>query len=86
MKKLLTLLICLLALISCKENKNSVVLSDEDNAIATLQLYQNVSPELANSILNKKKYHSPGQELLNTIFYGHGTTRADQIGDINEGM
>lgn len=48
--------------------------------------YQNVSPELANSILNKKKYHSPGQELLNTIFYGHGTTKADQIGDINEGM
>ena len=52
----------------------------------TIFPYQNVSPELANSILNKKKYHSPGQELLNTIFYGHGTTRADQIGDINEGM
>lgn len=46
MKKLLTLLICLLAFISCKESKSSVVLSDEDNAIATLQLYQNVSPEL----------------------------------------
>ena len=46
MNKLLTLLICLLALISCKENKSSLVLSDEDNAIATLQLYQNVSPEL----------------------------------------
>ena len=46
MKKLLTLLICLLAFISCKENKSSFVLSDEDNAIATLQLYQNVSPEL----------------------------------------
>lgn len=48
--------------------------------------YHNVSPELADSILKKKNYHSPGQELLNTIFYGHGTTKADEISDINEGM
>lgn len=48
--------------------------------------YNNVSFELADRIMNKKAYHSPGQELLNTIFYGHGTTRADEISDIDEGM
>lgn len=52
----------------------------------TIFPYQNVSMELADRILNKKAYHSPGQEMLNTIFYGHGTTRADQIDDIEEGM
>lgn len=52
----------------------------------TIFPYENVSPELADSILKKKNYHSPGQELINTIFYGHGTTRADKISDINEGM
>lgn len=52
----------------------------------TIFPYQNVSLELADRILNKKAYHSPGQEMLNTIFYGHGTTRADQIDDIEEGM
>lgn len=48
--------------------------------------YQNVSPELADRILKKQSFHSPGQELLNTIFYGHGTTRADEIFDIEDGM
>lgn len=48
--------------------------------------YENVSPELADSILEKRANHSPGQELLNTIFYGHGTTKADEIADINDGM
>lgn len=48
--------------------------------------YNNVSMELADRILNKKAYHSPGQTLLNTIFYGHGTTRADEISDIEDGM
>ena len=48
--------------------------------------YQNVSLELADRILNKKAYHSPGQEMLNTIFKGHGTTKADEIADIEEGM
>lgn len=52
----------------------------------TIFPYYDVSPELADTILKKKNYHSPGQTLLSTIFYGHGTTRADQIGDINEGM
>lgn len=52
----------------------------------TIFPYNNVSMELADRILKKKAYHSPGQEMLNTIFYGHGTTRADQISDINEGM
>lgn len=52
----------------------------------TIFPYQNVSPELADKILKKKNYHSPGQTLLNTIFYGHGTTKADQIGSIDEGM
>ena len=48
--------------------------------------YHDVSPELADKILKKKSYHSPGQTLLNTIFYGHGTTRGDEIADIEEGM
>lgn len=48
--------------------------------------YQNVSMELADRILKKRAYHSPGQTMLNTIFRGHGTTRADEIADINEGM
>ena len=52
----------------------------------TIFPYHDVSPELADEILKKKNYHSPGQTLLNTIFYGHGTTRADQIADIEEGM
>ena len=52
----------------------------------TIFPYYDVSPELADAILKKKNYHSPGQTLLDTIFYGHGTTKADQIGDINEGM
>lgn len=48
--------------------------------------YHDVSPELADEILKKKNYHSPGQTLLNTIFYGHGTTKGDEISDIEEGM
>lgn len=48
--------------------------------------YHDVSPELADAILKKKTYHSPGQTLLDTIFYGHGTTKADRITDIEEGM
>lgn len=48
--------------------------------------YENVSPELADSILKKKNYHSPGQTLLDTIFYGHGTTKGDEISDVEEGM
>jgi hypothetical protein len=48
--------------------------------------YQNVSMEMADRILNKRAYHSPGQTLLDTIFYGHGTTKADEISDIEEGM
>lgn len=52
----------------------------------TIFPYHDVSPELADKILKKKAYHSPGQTLLNTIFYGHGTTRGDQITDIEEGM
>lgn len=55
-------------------------------ADGTIFPYENVSPELADRILKKKNYHSPGQTLLDTIFYGHGTTKADQIGDIEEGM
>ena len=39
-----------------------------------------------DKILKKKSYYSPGQTLLNTIFYGHGTTRGDEIADIEEGM
>ena len=52
----------------------------------TIFPYFDVSPELADKILKKKSYHSPGQTLLSTIFYGHGTTRADEINDIDEGM
>lgn len=52
----------------------------------TIFPYYDVSPELADSILKKKNYHSPGQTLLDTIFYGHGTTKADQIDNIEEGM
>ena len=52
----------------------------------TIFPYQNVSQELADAILKKKAYHSPGQTLLSTIFKGHGTTRADMIDDIEEGM
>lgn len=52
----------------------------------TIFPYQNVSQELADTILKKKAYHSPGQTLLSTIFKGHGTTRADMIDDIEEGM
>lgn len=52
----------------------------------TIFPYENVSPELADRILKKKNYHSPGQTLLNTIFKGHGTTKADEIYDIEEGM
>lgn len=48
--------------------------------------YHDVSPELADAILKKKNYHSPGQTLLNTIFKGHGTTKGDEISDIEEGM
>lgn len=48
--------------------------------------YQNVSMEMADRILNKRAYHSPGQTLLDTIFYGHGTTKADEISNIEEGM
>lgn len=48
--------------------------------------YYDVSPELADRILKKKSDHSPGQTLLNTIFYGHGTTKGDQISNIDEGM
>ena len=48
--------------------------------------YHDVSPELADRILKKKNYHSPGQTMLATIFKGHGTTRADMIDDIEEGM
>ena len=48
--------------------------------------YYDVSPELADMILKKKTYHSPGQTLLNTIFKGHGTTKADRIENIEEGM
>lgn len=48
--------------------------------------YYDVSPELADEILTKKAYHSPGQTLLGTIFYGNGTTSADEITDIEEGM
>lgn len=52
----------------------------------TIFPYHDVSPELADEILKKKNYHSPGQTLLNTIFYGHGTTKGDEISDIEEGM
>lgn len=52
----------------------------------TIFPYYDVSPELADRILKKRSSHSPGQEMLNTIFYGHGTTKEDQIGDIEEGM
>ena len=52
----------------------------------TIFPYYDVSPELADMILKKKSYHSPGQTLVNTIFKGHGTTRADMIDDIMEGM
>ncbi len=65
MKKLLTLLICFLALISCKESKSSLVLSDEDKAIATLRLYQNVSPELIeehNNLYQLMLKHSTSAE------------------------
>lgn len=48
--------------------------------------YYDVSPELADQILKMKSNHSPGQTLLNTIFYGHGTTKGDEISDIEEGM
>ena len=48
--------------------------------------YYNVSSALADKILKKKTYHSPGQELLNTIFKGHGTTKMDRIASIEEGM
>ena len=52
----------------------------------TIFPYFDVSPELADAILKKKNYHSPGQTMLATIFKGHGTTRADMIDDIEEGM
>ena len=52
----------------------------------TIFPYHDVSPELADAILKKKNYHSPGQTMLATIFKGHGTTRADMIDDIEEGM
>ena len=52
----------------------------------TIFPYYDVSQELADKILKEKSYHSPGQTLLNTIFKGHGTTSADQIGDIEDGM
>ena len=66
MKKLLTLLSCFVILISCKENKSSSVLSDDDKAIATLQLYQNVSPELIEERNNlyqlMLKHSTPAEE------------------------
>ena len=52
----------------------------------TIFPYHDVSPELADKILKMKNNHSPGQTLLNTIFYGHGTTKGDEISDIEEGM
>lgn len=52
----------------------------------TIFPYENVSPELADDILKKRASHSPGQEMLDTIYYGHGTTKADEIYDIEEGM
>ena len=52
----------------------------------TIFPYQDVSPELADQILKKKNYHSPGQTLLSTIFKGHGTTKGDEIDSIEEGM
>jgi hypothetical protein len=52
----------------------------------TIFPYYDVSPELADRILKEKTYHSPGQTMLATIFKGHGTTKADQINDIEEGM
>ena len=52
----------------------------------TIFPYQNVSPEMADEILRKKAAHSPGRTMLDTIYYGHGTTKADEISDINEGM
>lgn len=48
--------------------------------------YHDVSPELADMILKKQNYHSPGQTLLDTIFYGHGTTKGDEISSLDEGM
>lgn len=48
--------------------------------------YHDVSPEMADMILKKKNYHSPGQTLLDTIFYGHGTTKGDEISSLDEGM
>lgn len=52
----------------------------------TIFPYYDVSPHLADFIMTKKSNHSPGQSMLNTIFKGHGTTRADQINDIEDGM
>ena len=52
----------------------------------TIFPYENVSPELADDILKKRANHSPGQEMLDTIYYGHGTTKNDEISDIDEGM
>ena len=52
----------------------------------TIFPYENVSPELADYILTKKPAHSPGRSVLDTIFKGHGTTKNDEIADINEGM
>lgn len=48
--------------------------------------YYDVSPETADEILKKKAHHSPGQTLLGTIFYDHGTNRTDEIYDIEEGI
>lgn len=48
--------------------------------------YHNVSPEMADKILRERPDHSPGQTVNKTIFKGHGTTKADEIDSIEEGM
>ena len=48
--------------------------------------YHNVSPEMADKILKERPDHSPGQTVNKTIFKGHGTTKADEIDSIEEGM
>ena len=52
----------------------------------TIFPYHDVSPELADEILRQRNNHSPGQTMLGTIFTGHGTTKGDEISDIEEGM
>lgn len=52
----------------------------------TIFPYENVSQEMADKILTEKAAHSPGRTMLDTIFYGHGTTKADEIQNIEEGM